>query len=116
MWGPGLPSMNVNEVNRLLPGLAGPLGSFLPDLLTPLGIVVWIGYAFTLWYASPLSLDPAVFLPLVTLAYTGLIVAGYFLSLPAMNAFYATVNRTTVFPFSGFILECSCGPVPLVIR
>ncbi len=95
MWGPGLPSMNVNEVNRLLPGLAGPLGSFLPNLLAPLGIVVWIGYAFTLWYASPLSLDPAVFLPLVTLAYTGLIVAGYFLSLPAMNAFYATVNRTT---------------------
>lgn len=95
MWGPGRPSMKVNEVNRLLPGLAGPLGSFLPDLLAPLGIVVWIGYAFTLWYASPLSLDPAVFLPLVTLACTGLIVAGYFLSLPAMNAFYATVNRTT---------------------
>jgi hypothetical protein len=39
--------MKVNEVNRLLPGLAGPLGSFLPDLLAPLGIVVWIGYAFT---------------------------------------------------------------------
>ena len=52
-------------------------------------------YSFPLWSVSPLSLDPAVFLPLFTLACTGLIVAGYFRSLPALNAFYATVNRTT---------------------
>ncbi len=91
MWKPGRPSAKLNEVSRLL---AGPLGSFLLDLLAPLGIVVWIGYAFTLWYASPLSLEPAVFLPLVVLACTGLIVAGYFRSLPATNAFYAAVNRT----------------------
>lgn len=56
-------------------------------------------YAVTLWYASPLSLEPAVFLPLVALACTGLIVAGYFLSLPATNAFYAAVNRTRGFSF-----------------
>jgi hypothetical protein len=44
MWKPGRPSAKLNEGSRLL---AGPLGSFLPDLLAPLGIVVWIGYAFT---------------------------------------------------------------------
>ena len=94
MWGPGRPSIKMNEVNRLLPGTAGPLGFFLLDLLSPLGIVVWIGCAISLWYASHLSLEPTVFLPLVALACTGLIVAGYFRSLPATNAFYAAVNWT----------------------
>jgi hypothetical protein len=86
-------------VNRLLPGMSGPLGFFLLDLLTPLGIVVWIGYAFSLWYASHFSLESTVFLPLVALACTGLIVAGYFRSFPATNAFYAAVNRTRSFSF-----------------
>ena len=56
-------------------------------------------YTFPLWYASHLSLEPAVFLPLVALACTGLIVAGCFRSLPATNAFYAAVNRTRGFSF-----------------
>lgn len=94
MWRPGRPAMKVNEVYWLLPGLAGPLGSFVLDMLAPLGIVVWIGCAFSLWYLSHFSLEPPVFLPLVALACTGLIVAGYFRSFPATNAFYAAVNRT----------------------
>ncbi len=102
-------------MNRLLPGMAGPLGFFLLDLLTPLGIVVWIGYAFSLWYASHLSLEPAVFPPLVAFACTGLILAGYFRSLPVTNAFYAAVNRTMDISFYKVYPDCSCGPVPLVI-
>ena len=86
-------------MNRLLPGMAGPLVLFLFVLLSPLGVVVWIGCAISLWYASHLSLEPTVFLPLVALACTGLIVAGYFRSLPATNAFYAAVNRTRGFSF-----------------
>jgi hypothetical protein len=70
MWKPGRPSAKLNEGSRLL---AGPLGSFLLDLLTSLGIAEWIGYAFPLWYVSRLSLKPAVFLTFVALACTGLI-------------------------------------------
>lgn len=94
MWGLVRPSVKLNEVYRLLPALAGLLGFFLLDLLAPLGIAMWIGYAFPLWYVSRLSFKPAVPLPLIALACTGSIVAGYFLSPPGMDAFISAVNRT----------------------
>lgn len=94
MWGPACPSMKLNEVHRLVSAVTGLLGFFILDLLAPLGIAVWIGYALPLRYVFRFSLKLAVCLPLVALACTGSIVAGYFLSLPPMNAFYAAVNRT----------------------
>jgi hypothetical protein len=94
MWESGRPSVKWNEVYRLLPALMGLLGIFLLELLTSLGIAVGIGYAFPLWYVSRFSLKPAVSLPLVALACTGLIIAGYFLSPPGKNEFYAAVNQT----------------------
>jgi len=92
MWGPGRPSMKMNEVYRLLPGIAGLLGLFLLDMLTPLGIDVWIKYASPLWYASRLSPEPALSTPLVALSWIGLIVAEYFLSPPARDTFISVVN------------------------
>jgi hypothetical protein len=94
MWDSGRPSVKLNEVHRLLPALVGLLGIFILELMTPLGIAVWIGYAFPLWYVSHLSLQPAVSLPLLALVCSGLIVAGYFLSPPGINEFYAAVNQT----------------------
>jgi hypothetical protein len=86
--------VKLHETSRLLPALVGLLGIFILELMTPLGIAVWIGYGLPLWYVSRLSLKPSVSLPIVALACTGLIVAGCFLSPPGMNAFYATVNQT----------------------
>lgn len=114
LWGVGRLFMEMKDMYRLLPGLAGLLGSFLIYLLSPLGIVVWIGYAYPLRHMSRFSFIPAVSLPLVALACTGLIVAEYFLSLPAMNAFYAAVNRSMSVPFllvhtRPLVRTCSAG-------
>lgn len=94
MWGPGRPSVKLNEVYRLLPAVAGLLGFFLLDLLAPLGIAVWIGYAVPLWYLFRLSRKPAVSLSLIALICTGVIVAGCLLSPPRMDEFISAVNRT----------------------
>jgi len=94
MLGPAVLSMKLKEVYRLLPALAGLAGVFILDLLTPLGVTVWIGYVFPVWYVSRHSLAPAVSLSFFALASTGLIVAGYFLSPPGMHASIAALNRT----------------------
>jgi hypothetical protein len=85
--------VKLNEVYRLLPALAGAFGIFILDLMTPLGSAEWTGYVFPLWYVFRLSRKPAVSLPLVALACTGPIVAGYSLSSPRMDAFISAVNR-----------------------
>ena len=74
MLGPAVLSMKQKEVYQLLPALTGLAGIFILDLLTPLGVAVWIGYVFPVWYVSRRSFTPSVSLPLVALASTGLMV------------------------------------------
>lgn len=78
MWRLGRPSVELNEVDRLLPTVEGRLDFLLLDLQAPLGIVLWIGRAFPLWSVFRHSPKPAVSLPFVALACTGLIDSGYF--------------------------------------
>ena len=51
----------------------GLLGIFILELPAPLGIAVWIRYAFPIGCVSHLSLKPAIPLTLVLLACTGLV-------------------------------------------
>lgn len=94
MWRSGRLSVKWNEVYRLLPALVSLVGTFVLELMTPRGIAVWIGYAFPLWYLSPVSRKPSIFLPFVAFTCTGLIMAGHVLSPPGMNEFHAAVNQT----------------------
>jgi hypothetical protein len=73
MGGASRPSVKLNEVYRLQPTLAGLLGNFILNLLTPLGIAEWIGYVFPLRFVSRLTLQPAVSLSFIALACAGLI-------------------------------------------
>lgn len=50
------PTLKLNEMLRLQPTLAGLFGICTLDLLTPLGIAEWIGYAISPWYVSCFSL------------------------------------------------------------
>jgi hypothetical protein len=123
MWGPCRPSMKMNEVYRLLPGMVGLLGLFLLDTLTPLEIEVWIRHASPLRYASRLSPKAASSTPLVALSWTGLIVAGYFLSLPARYTFISAVNGmnlTISVPFLwGYavllVQTCAAGDIDIML-
>ena len=66
---------------------------FILDVLTPLGIMVWVGYLLPIWYLSRFSLTGAV-LPTVTLTCTALIVVGYLVSSPpGISAIVAAGNR-----------------------
>jgi PAS domain-containing protein len=94
MSGLPVPSVKTNEAYRMLPAIAGLVGIFILDMQTPLGIAVWIGYVFPVWYVGRLALRPSSSLPLFALASTGLIVAGYFLSLPGIPPVIAAFNRT----------------------
>jgi hypothetical protein len=66
------PSVNMHEMYRLQLTLADLPSIFTIDLLPPLSIAKWIGYALPLRYVSCLSLKPAVSLAYVALARTGL--------------------------------------------
>jgi hypothetical protein len=94
MWRSGRPSVKWNEMYRLRSALVGLVGTFVPEVMIPRGIAVWIGYAFPLWYLSRVSHIAAISLPLVAFTCTGLIMAGHILSPPGMNEFYSTVNQT----------------------
>ena len=67
------PSVKMNEIYRLQPILAALLSIFTLDLLPPLKITQWIGYALPLRYVSSLSRKPAISRTFVALAHTGLI-------------------------------------------
>ena len=67
------PSVKMNEMYRLRPTLAALLSIFTLDLLPPLKIAQWIGYALPLRYVSSLSRKPAISRTFVALAHTGLI-------------------------------------------
>jgi len=68
------PFVTINEMYRLQPPLAD-LRSFFTtlDLLFPLRIAQWIGYALPLRYVSSLSRKPAISRIFVALAHTELI-------------------------------------------
>ncbi|MEO8340271.1 MAG: PAS domain S-box protein [Nitrospirota bacterium] len=65
---------------------------FVVDMLTPLGITVWVGYLLPIWYVSRLSLQGIV-LTSVTLTCTALIVVGYLLSPPGVSPLISVSNR-----------------------
>ena len=72
------PSVKMNELYRLQLTLADLPSIFTLDLLPPISIAEWIGYALPHWYVSCLSLKPAVSLTFVALAHTGLITGAAF--------------------------------------
>lgn len=79
------PSVKMNEMYRLQPTPAAPLSFFTLDLLPPLKIAQWIGYALPLRYVSSLSLKPAISHTFVALARTGLITGAAFLPMFAIR-------------------------------
>ncbi len=72
------PSVKMNGMYRLRPTLDDLLSIFTLDLLPPLKIAQWIGYALPLRYVSSLSLKPAISHTFVALARTGLITGAAF--------------------------------------
>jgi hypothetical protein len=66
-------SVKMNEMYRFQPTLPDLRSIFTLDLLPPLGIAEWIGYALPLWYVSCLLLRPDISRTFVALALTGLI-------------------------------------------
>ena len=94
MWADVVPSMKLTEVYRSMPALAMLIGIFPLDLLTPLGLAGWIVYVFPIWHVARYSIKSPISLPFVTLVYTRLIVAGYFLLLPAMDVFDSLHHQT----------------------
>jgi hypothetical protein len=86
--------MKRNEVYRLMSALALLIGIFALDLLTPLALAGWIMYVFPIWNVARYSIKSPISLPFVTLVCTGLIVAGYFLLLPAMDGFVSLHHQT----------------------
>ena len=66
------PSVKMHEMYRLELTLADLPSMFTIDLLPPLSIAEWSGYALPLWHVACLSLKPAVFITYVALALTGL--------------------------------------------
>lgn len=83
------PSVNMNEMYRLQPTLAGLLGIFTLALLSPLWVAEWIGYAFPLWSMSCFSFIAAVFLTFVALARTGLITGAACPSMLRQQTYYS---------------------------
>ena len=102
MWADVMPSMKLNEVYRSMPALAMLIGFFALDLLTPLGLAGWIVYVFPIWHVARYSIKSPISLPFVPLVCTGLIVAGYFLLLPAMDVFVSLHHHTNP---SNFLLN-----------
>ena len=94
MWADVVPSMKLNEVYWSMPALAMLIGIFVLDLLTPLGFAGRIVYVFPIWYVARYSIKSPISFPFVTLACTGLIVAGYFLLLPGMDVFVSLHHQT----------------------
>jgi PAS domain S-box-containing protein len=74
--------------------MAGLLGIFTLDSVTPLGYAVWFIYVFPVWYSTRLSPSSAI-VPLgAATASTTLIVAGYFVSPPGgIHPEIAAYNR-----------------------
>lgn len=62
--------------------MAGLLGIFTLDSVTPLGYSVWFLYVFPVWYSTRLSPRSAAITLAAAAASSALIVAGYFVSPP----------------------------------
>jgi hypothetical protein len=85
------PSVKLNEVYLLQPTQADLLSIFTLDLLPPLKIAQWIGYALPLRYVSSLSLKPAISRTFIALVHTGLITGASFSSIRRHQTYYSTL-------------------------
>ena len=83
------PSVKMNEMYRLQLTLAELPSMFTLDLLPPLSIAEWIGYALPFWYGSCLSLKPAVSLTYGALARTELITGAAFPPMLRQQTYYS---------------------------